>query len=374
MRVHEVQNTPTPERSGVNTKLYFGLRGQEVHSAQHQRWKRFRLALVFVLVFFLCGFLIWGPVFRLQAVHISGLENSAANIEVTALDFAVSQRRLWFFPFANLLTMDHERLKSFLQTNILEIKSVESVRRDWPGGLAVEVEPRLATFVVENLDAQRVILAQDGVRLKILKSEDVLPSGVSLIRWSVKVDDLEKDEGLERNMALQLFKLQKAVMGAGLNVHEIILLPIMVLESQNSETSPTENVDIKSEDGFEAQANTELKNEVQNVSNNALDAAKDFTSSKGKRIIKSQLSGQLALKVSLSETLGKREFILFLDQKTDAETLEKNLRFVISDVSADKLKRLVYLDLRYDSRGFLCLSGSLCASQMPYAEVISVLK
>ena len=57
---------------------------------------------------------------------------------------------------------------------------------------------------------------------------------------------------------------------------------------------------------------------------------------------------------------------MLLQLKQNPDDLKSQLDLVLSKQSRDRLQKIVYLDMRYAGRGYLCLESTPCAEKLPW--------
>jgi hypothetical protein len=350
MRLHEVKtdNHKKVRVSFLSRFFNFGAAARPTLPMVKKKWGKKELlrnilsgCLVPTLLIFY--YLIFGSYFQIKEIVVDGLGENNQSV-VSQVKEYLSNSRFFGMREQSLLLFDTDDLTRLLEKRS-DVLEVISVKEDWPSKVLIQLQPRTPTFKVEQ-DGKNKIFGEDGLYLFQNDLNDPASSGVPKLRWNAGLSGVISGENLNKDLAIKMSGLTRAVVQSGIsNVLGIEVLPLVLLEK------PQEKA-LEKIFGDETTTGDPL------IQTNSL--PRDI-------IYKQQdeLSGELVLEAK--SVLGtERSFYLLLQLKQNPDDLKSQLDLVLSKQSRDRLQKIVYLDMRYAGRGYLCLESTPCAEKLPW--------
>lgn len=280
-------------------------------------------SLFFLFLFgFVYFFYIPNPFFVKTIVVKNVSEISRDSISSAASSFLNKNSR-FFLPQSNLFVLSLEDLKTFLVNTNPSTKSVEKINKKYPSTLEITVSERKESFLVAT-NSQLLAVSEDGTLLRIIsESKDNFNQKIpGLISVSIPVSS-------NVTVGTKIFSDKIGVSMRG-------LVKIWV----GKMGLPINSIEIPSEELVQAKSNEDSITPY------------NFPVTYVPEIwIYSPISGwgsNVVVKMNLDEDL--------------SNTVTK-LALLMSQMPEERRSKLVYMDMRYKNRGFLCLVGAPCEVQ-----------
>lgn len=351
MRLHEVK-TDNHKRVRVSffSRIFnFGGVARPTLPIAKKKWGKKELlrniligCLVPLLLIFY--YLIFGSYFQVKEIVVDGLGENNSKV-VSQVKEHLSSSRFLGMREKSLLLFNADDLTGILEKRI-DVLGVTSIKEDWPSKILIQLQPRTPTFRVEQ-DGKNKIFGEDGRYLLQSDLNDPTSLVVPKLRWNVGLSGVMSGENLNKDLAVKISGLTHAVVQSGIsNVLGVEVLPLVLLEK------PQEKA-LEKIFGDDVTTGDPLVQTSISPHDNIIYKQQD------------ELSGELVLEAK--SALGtEKSFYLLLQLKQNPDDLKSQLGLVLSKQSRDRLQKIVYLDMRYAGRGYLCLESTPCAEKLPW--------
>lgn len=277
-----------------------------------------------------------------RSVVVSG-GSDVVSAEVRAQVLHYIEGKNFVFPKENLLFVSKRDVTSYLTTANVHVWKVTEVQKKWPHDLVVTIVPREPAFVW-NANGQQIILANDGSVLPLGEVKDIsalLPISGQLSASTAVGSPVLTDKLLS---SLTVLKNDFSTTTGLPKLSGVELVP--VLAESFGVVPPAAQV------GQTAPAPV----------GQDLAATSATEPPKAPRVLDVP-PRELRARVTADTARGMGEFALLLDvDDTNASTLNR-LKELLAGQSVDRLAHLAYVDMRFDSRVYICLTTAPCAKE-----------
>lgn len=276
-----------------------------------------------------------------RSVVVEG-SNNMVSAEVRTQVLHYIEGKYFVFPKKNLLFTSKRDLTSYLTTANAHVWKVTQVRKKWPHDLIITIVPREPAFLWQS-NSQQIIVANDGSVLPASESGDVA-------------------------VLLPVFGQLTVTTNAGASVFEDGLLhSLTVIKNDFSRIAVlprvvrVDLVPVLAE-GFATNLNLSLQGQPGSAA--AQDAAATATVPPAAPKTPAVLDvppRELKVRVAADAAKAMPEFTVLLDVDDTNTTTLTRLKELLAGQPTDRLSHLAYVDMRFDSRVYICLTSAPCA-------------
>lgn len=268
---------------------------------------------------------------------------SEVNAEVRVQVERYLEDEYFVFPKKNLLFTSKRDIASYLVTANAHIWRIEKVNKKWPHGLEIVIVSRDPAFLWAR-NGEQILIANDGSVLPANEPKDVssLLSVSGQFPVGAAVGSAVFEGGLLNSLAIlksdfsRITGLQKV-----LNVE---LVPVLA-ETFPSSPAAQQPGGATPAPGHDAAATTTVPVQALPRTPTVLDVP----------------PRELRVRVAADSAKAMPQFDVLLDvDDTNVPTLTR-LKELLAGQSADRLNHLAYVDMRFDSRVYICLTSAPCA-------------
>lgn len=318
------------------------------------RW----VQILFALVVLGLVYLVYAPNFlSIQAIQVEGLSDELKTKVETAVQDEINSSP-FYDPQRNILFLSKNRITNLL-ANIPGVNSIESINKNFKQKtLVITLKPKQETFLVRSKGVVYDVY-NDGT----LKGQ----AGLGFDSWAttvnpsmIKVDLAAKVVGLEQNQnkfftddsvkyMTELQKGLKNITGSTL-VYFSVRIPQLKEQQEFLEEQLAEEV----QDNLDSEVDPEKASEsVEQIP---------------QEIIAELPDTDITLPINADEldlffqkgNDAKRNFKVIIDTKEEPELLIQRLNLLLSQTVPERYNNLSYIDLRIQSRAFICLLNTVC--------------
>lgn len=305
-------------------------------------WK---LALGVVIALGIAWYISFIPNFLfIRTVAVQGARGEVV-AEVRVQVERYLENKYFVFPKKNLLFTSRRDLTSYLATANAHIWKVEKISKKWPHGLEITITPREPAFLWMR-NGEQVLVANDGSVLppnELKDTTSLLPlsgqfpvntavgstvfEGKLLSSLTMLRDDFPKLTGLQKILSVEL-------------------VPVLAESfAINPTAQQISNTAALSGAGKDAAATTTVPVQPLPRTSTVLDVP----------------PRELKLRVAADASKAMPEFSILVDVDDATSDTLTRLKELLAGQSADRLSHLAYVDMRFDSRVYICLTTAPCA-------------
>jgi hypothetical protein len=320
------------------------------------RWLQILIALIVLGVVYL----IYAPNFlSVQAITVQGLSDADNAVVQTAIQDNLNHTP-FYNPQRNLFFLSKSRVRQQV-SSVPAVDAIESIRKDFgKKTLTITLKPKHELFLVRSTE-QVFDIYNDG----ILKGQ----AGLNRDAWEsvqnpsmIKIDLGGKVSNIQNGNQNQFFskdtvnymiKLQEALKGITGSPLAYFSIRIPQLKDQQafleSQQQPVEDPTAASSTASQAADTTETPPtpEPQPAELPSVDVNLPINADELDLILQKGSDP-------------KHTFKVIVDTKENPEQLVQRLNLLLSQTAPERYNVLSYIDLRIQSRAFVCLSGTAC--------------
>lgn len=301
------------------------LRDMQVLRALVARVRIWPLVLAAVVATLLGVLVYYPPLLHIQRVDVSGLPAHWSYEAQQQAERYLADRRFLVLPGRHMAFVDMEGLKEYLTTVNAHVERVEAVVRHWPHVLEVRALPRVPAY---DWSADRtgvpVLISNDG---KVLPDAERGVAAPLRVYGSSLATDRVGGQALTGDLLKALEMVRTQFSGrTGLGpVTAVRLVPLVA-------ASPTPA------------------------------ASERIVPTLPVPPVRVPVTHELWVEVPADQHTRRSDFVVLLDMTTAIPDALDRLRVLLEKQPEERLAELVYVDMRFPSRAYICVRSAACAA------------
>ncbi len=277
--------------------------------------------------------LFYPKLFFVQQVEVSGLpEQWSPELQGQIARF-VSEKRFAVIPGQNLLTLDSVGLQAYIPTVNTHVAKVVEIKKQWPRGLIVTVLPRVPAYAWSILE-QTVVVSNDG---RILPANEVSAAAALVpVSGDVGVAPVMGEEFVSGQLlsALEGIRTDFVRTSGVTGVAAVKVVPLLPEQKEDDQVSSAASLQV----AVPEYAPAVLSNTTRVV------------------------SYEIHVLTAPDSKRGVPQFTVYLDAGVPVQPALEKLGILLEKQPLERLRELVYVDMRFAARAYICVRSASCAT------------